>query len=73
MDPAWEEPVEREKQLLDYLERVTALIDNKVREGEPQRTRWNHTHSWILHGLHTPKYFSTHTVTDATPKHSYTG
>ncbi|XP_076145736.1 tetratricopeptide repeat protein 5 [Alosa pseudoharengus] len=29
LDPAWEEPREREKQLLDYLERVTALIDNK--------------------------------------------
>lgn len=36
LDPGWEEPLEREKQLLDYLERVTALIDNKVGDGHLQ-------------------------------------
>ncbi|XP_028838844.1 tetratricopeptide repeat protein 5 [Denticeps clupeoides] len=29
LDPAWEEPPERERQLLDYLERITTLIENK--------------------------------------------
>ncbi|XP_030636758.1 tetratricopeptide repeat protein 5 [Chanos chanos] len=29
LDPGWEEPPERERQLLDYLERVTALLENK--------------------------------------------
>lgn len=30
LDPGWEDPCERERQLLDYLHRLTALIDNKV-------------------------------------------
>ncbi|XP_040886647.1 tetratricopeptide repeat protein 5 [Toxotes jaculatrix] len=29
LDPGWEEPPEREKQLLEYLEKVTELIQNK--------------------------------------------
>ncbi|KAK6467603.1 tetratricopeptide repeat protein 5 [Huso huso] len=29
LDPAWTEPPERERQLLDYLDRLTALISNK--------------------------------------------
>ncbi|KAG5846245.1 tetratricopeptide repeat protein 5 isoform X1 [Anguilla rostrata] len=29
LDPAWAEPPERERQLLDYLERLTILISNK--------------------------------------------
>ncbi|XP_048827655.1 tetratricopeptide repeat protein 5 [Brienomyrus brachyistius] len=29
LDPGWEDPCERERQLLDYLHRLTALIDNK--------------------------------------------
>ncbi|KAL4623601.1 tetratricopeptide repeat protein 5 [Arapaima gigas] len=29
LDPGWEDPSERERQLMDYLERVTALIENK--------------------------------------------
>ncbi|RXM36591.1 Tetratricopeptide repeat protein 5, partial [Acipenser ruthenus] len=32
LDPAWTEPPERERQLLDYLDRLTALISNKVRD-----------------------------------------
>lgn len=30
LDPGWEEPPEREKQLLEYLKKVTELIQNKV-------------------------------------------
>ncbi|KAJ8268747.1 hypothetical protein COCON_G00113540 [Conger conger] len=30
LDPAWEEPPERERQLLDYLDRLTALVNNKA-------------------------------------------
>lgn len=30
LDPGWEEPPEREKQLLQYLDQVTSLIENKV-------------------------------------------
>lgn len=30
LDPGWEEPPEREKQLLEYLEKVIELIQNKV-------------------------------------------
>lgn len=30
LDPQWEEPLEREKQLLEYLGKVTELIQNKV-------------------------------------------
>nr|XP_023993218.1 tetratricopeptide repeat protein 5-like isoform X2 [Salvelinus alpinus] len=29
LDPAWEEPPERERQLLEYLEKLTALTENK--------------------------------------------
>ncbi|XP_051574178.1 tetratricopeptide repeat protein 5-like [Myxocyprinus asiaticus] len=29
LDPAWEEPREREKQLLNYLDQITALVENK--------------------------------------------
>ncbi|XP_051990956.1 tetratricopeptide repeat protein 5-like [Xyrauchen texanus] len=29
LDPAWEEPQEREKQLLNYLDQITALVENK--------------------------------------------
>ena len=30
LDPGWEEPPEREKQLLEYLRKVTELTENKV-------------------------------------------
>lgn len=30
LDPGWKEPPEREKQLLEYLEKVTELLQNKV-------------------------------------------
>lgn len=30
LDPNWEEPLAKEKQLLEYLEKVTELIQNKV-------------------------------------------
>ncbi|KAL0970214.1 hypothetical protein UPYG_G00238800 [Umbra pygmaea] len=29
LDPAWEEPLEKERQLLEYLEKLTALTENK--------------------------------------------
>lgn len=32
LDPGWEEPLEREKQLLEYLRKVTELLQNKVGE-----------------------------------------
>lgn len=32
LDPGWEEPPERERQLLEYLEKVTELLQNKVGE-----------------------------------------
>lgn len=32
LDPGWEDAREREKQLLNYLDQVTMLIENKVRE-----------------------------------------
>lgn len=32
LDPGWEEPPDREKQLLEYLEKVTELTQNKVGE-----------------------------------------
>lgn len=38
LDPAWEEPPERERQLLEYLEKLTALTENKVGQE-------NHSHS----------------------------
>ena len=31
LDPGWAEPLERERQLLDYLSKVTELRENKVR------------------------------------------
>lgn len=30
LNPGWDEPVDKEKQLLDYLRKVTDLMDNKV-------------------------------------------
>lgn len=30
LNPGWDEPVEKEKQLLDYLRKVTNLMENKV-------------------------------------------
>lgn len=30
LDPGWTEPPDREKQLLEYLEKVTELLQNKV-------------------------------------------
>lgn len=30
LDPGWEEPLEREKQLLLYLKNITELLQNKV-------------------------------------------
>lgn len=30
LDPGWKEPPEREKQLLEYLEKVTELLQDKV-------------------------------------------
>lgn len=30
LDPGWEEPTEREKILLKYLDQITALMENKV-------------------------------------------
>lgn len=30
LNPGWDEPVEKEKQLLDYLRKVTELMENKV-------------------------------------------
>lgn len=30
LNPGWDEPVEKEKQLLDYLRKVTDLMENKV-------------------------------------------
>jgi hypothetical protein len=38
LDPAWEEPPERERQLMEYLEKLTALTENKVGQE-------NHPHS----------------------------
>ncbi len=32
LDPGWEDAREREKQLLNYLNQVTMLMENKVRE-----------------------------------------
>lgn len=32
LNPDWEEPVEKEKQLLEYLRKVTELLQNKVGE-----------------------------------------
>lgn len=32
LNPDWEEPIEKEKQLLEYLRKVTELIQNKVGE-----------------------------------------
>lgn len=32
LNPGWEEPIEKEKQLLEYLRKVTELIENKVGE-----------------------------------------
>lgn len=30
LNPGWDEPVDKEKQLLDYLRKVTDLMENKV-------------------------------------------
>lgn len=30
LDPGWEEPTEREKLLLKYLDQITGLMENKV-------------------------------------------
>lgn len=30
LDPGWEEPTEREKLLLKYLDQITSLMENKV-------------------------------------------
>lgn len=32
LNPGWDEPIEKEKQLLDYLRKVTDLMENKVGE-----------------------------------------
>lgn len=32
LDPGWEEPLEREKLLLNYLDQITTLQENKVKE-----------------------------------------
>jgi len=32
LDPGWEDAQEREKQLLKYLDQITMLLENKVRE-----------------------------------------
>lgn len=32
LDPGWAEPQERETQLLEYLDKMTQLIQNKVTE-----------------------------------------
>lgn len=32
LNPGWEEPIEKEKQLLEYLRKVTELLQNKVRK-----------------------------------------
>lgn len=31
LEPAWQEPREREQQLLDYLNRLTCLLESKVK------------------------------------------
>lgn len=30
LNPGWDEPIEKEKQLLDYLRKVADLMENKV-------------------------------------------
>ena len=42
LDPGWAEPPERERQLLEYLGKVTELMENKVRLTPPPHT---HTHT----------------------------
>lgn len=37
LDPGWEEPLEREKLLLNYLDQITTLQENKVKEVTSER------------------------------------
>jgi hypothetical protein len=47
LDPAWEEPPEREKQLLEYLEKLTTLTENKVETVEPPPHTFTHIYIYI--------------------------